>query len=140
MGPRRSGARSNSDVLRLYLVGLGRAYVVRPRPLRGVITIPRERWQPLPDRPISLPMFMDYLESVTELGVEGKVQRDKSGYVIHVIADTVQDWTPMLSLLSGAGAGISSLARADEVKRPDPSSARDSRNHRSRRAQIRAGS
>jgi error-prone DNA polymerase len=38
--------------------------------------------------------------------------------VIHIVADRMEDLTPMLGLLSEAGGRIDALARADEVKRP----------------------
>jgi error-prone DNA polymerase len=38
--------------------------------------------------------------------------------VIHVVAETLEDLTPMLGLLWAQGGGVSSLARADEVRRP----------------------
>ncbi|MBV9219861.1 MAG: error-prone DNA polymerase [Methylobacteriaceae bacterium] len=51
------------------------------------------------------------------VAVTGKLQNESG--VIHVVADHVQDLTPMLSLLSNAGsADISPLAHADEIRRP----------------------
>lgn len=51
------------------------------------------------------------------VAVTGKVQNEAG--VIHVVADHVEDLTPMLGLLSEqAGAPVSALARADEVRRP----------------------
>ena len=51
------------------------------------------------------------------VSVTGRLQNESD--VIHVVADHVQDLTPMLSLLSNAGsADLSPLARADEIKRP----------------------
>ncbi|MEA2758873.1 MAG: error-prone polymerase [Methylobacteriaceae bacterium] len=50
------------------------------------------------------------------IAVTGRLQNESS--VIHVIADQMEDLTPLLGLLSGRGAGLSALARADEVKRP----------------------
>jgi error-prone DNA polymerase len=50
------------------------------------------------------------------VAVTGRLQNESS--VIHVIADQMDDLTPLLGLLSGRGAGLSALARADEVKRP----------------------
>src|SRR5208283_1266277 len=50
------------------------------------------------------------------VAVAGKLQNEQG--VIHVVADRMDDLTPMLGLLSEAGATIDPSARADEVKRP----------------------
>ncbi len=50
------------------------------------------------------------------VAIRGHVQNEAG--VIHVIAEHCEDLTPMLALLSRQGADISSLARADEVRRP----------------------
>ncbi len=50
------------------------------------------------------------------IAVTGRLQNESG--VIHVIADQMEDLTPLLGLLSGRGARLSALARADEVKRP----------------------
>jgi error-prone DNA polymerase len=52
------------------------------------------------------------------VSVTGKLQNEKG--VIHVVADQIDDLTPLLYRLSEHGASIESLARCDEVKRPDP--------------------
>jgi error-prone DNA polymerase len=49
------------------------------------------------------------------VAVTGKLQNEQS--VIHVVADRMEDLTPMLGLLSEAGATIDPSARADEVRR-----------------------
>jgi error-prone DNA polymerase len=49
------------------------------------------------------------------IALTGKVQSAKG--VIHVVADRIDDLTPMLAALSVDGREISSLARADEVSR-----------------------
>jgi error-prone DNA polymerase len=57
------------------------------------------------------------------LRVDGQVQRE--GTVIHVIARKLADRSALLGLLTqGAVADPSALARADEVRRPDPGSRR----------------
>ncbi len=56
--------------------------------------------------------------------ITGKVQSEKG--VIHVIADRLDDLTPMLATLSTDAGDLQSLARADEVARPP---ADDSRAH-----------
>jgi error-prone DNA polymerase len=50
------------------------------------------------------------------VAVTGKVQCESG--VIHVVADKLEDLTPMLAALSEDAGDLSSLARADEVKRP----------------------
>src|SRR5262249_34347963 len=50
------------------------------------------------------------------VGVTGRVQ-SASG-VIHVVADRIEDLTPLLFVLSEDAGDLSSLARADEVARP----------------------
>ena len=46
----------------------------------------------------------------------GKLQSEQG--VIHIVAERMNDLTPMLGLLSEAGQTIGALARADEVRRP----------------------
>ena len=48
--------------------------------------------------------------------VTGKVQNESG--VIHVIADRMEDRTPMLAALTEDGTDLESLARADEVRHP----------------------
>jgi error-prone DNA polymerase len=50
------------------------------------------------------------------VAVTGKLQNEQG--VIHIVAERMEDLTPMLGLLSEAGASIDPRARADEVKRP----------------------
>jgi error-prone DNA polymerase len=50
------------------------------------------------------------------VAVTGKLQSEQG--VIHIVAERIQDLTPMLKLLSEAGETISALAHADEVRRP----------------------
>jgi error-prone DNA polymerase len=50
------------------------------------------------------------------IALTGKVQSEKG--VIHVIAERIDDLTPMLSALSADADDLQSLARADEVARP----------------------
>ena len=50
------------------------------------------------------------------VAVTGRVQNE--GGVIHIVAESLQDLSPMLGQLSAQGANLSSLARADEVRRP----------------------
>jgi len=50
------------------------------------------------------------------VAVTAKLQSEQG--VIHIVAERMHDLTPMLGLLSEAGQTISSLAHADEVRRP----------------------
>jgi len=50
------------------------------------------------------------------VAVSGKLQNEAG--VIHVIAERMDDLTPMLGQLSAEGREIETLARADEVRRP----------------------
>jgi DNA polymerase III alpha subunit len=50
------------------------------------------------------------------VAVSGRMQSESG--VIHVIADRIEDLTPMLATLSEDAGDLSSLARADEVARP----------------------
>jgi error-prone DNA polymerase len=50
------------------------------------------------------------------VAVSGKLQNEAG--VIHVIAERMEDLTPMLGQLSAEGREIETLARADEVRRP----------------------
>ena len=54
------------------------------------------------------------------VAVSGKLQSESG--VTHIIAERMEDLTPMLGLLSEQGAEIDALARADEARssRPDP--------------------
>ena len=48
--------------------------------------------------------------------VTGRLQSEAG--VVHVVAETLEDLTPLMGLLSNHGKDVSSLARADEVRRP----------------------
>ena len=50
------------------------------------------------------------------VAVTGKVQSESG--VIHIVANRLEDLTPMLAALSEDAGDLSSLARADEVSRP----------------------
>lgn len=51
------------------------------------------------------------------ISVTGKLQNEKS--VIHVVADDINDLTPLLRQLSESHGGVTALANADEVRRPN---------------------
>ena len=52
------------------------------------------------------------------VAVKGKLQSESG--VIHVIADEIEDLTPLLNVLSSDLVAIDTLSRADEVKHPVP--------------------
>ncbi len=51
------------------------------------------------------------------VAITGRLQNEAG--VIHVVAEHVEDLSPMLGLLSSHGGEVSALANADEVKRPN---------------------
>ena len=69
------------------------------------------------------------------VAVTGRLQ-DEAG-VIHLIAEKLQDLTPMLAMISAGGPDVSALARADEVRRPQ-SDARTRRSDPAREARMRS--
>ena len=50
------------------------------------------------------------------VAVSGKYQNESG--VIHIVAERIEDMTPLLSKLSRRSAEIDTLARADEIRRP----------------------
>jgi error-prone DNA polymerase len=62
------------------------------------------------------------------ISLTGKVQSEKG--VIHVIADRIDDLTPMLSALSADADDLQSLSRSDEVAHPTGDDSRSRSNHR----------
>ncbi len=62
------------------------------------------------------------------VAVTGKLQSEQG--VIHVVAERMNDLTPMLGLLSEAGQTISTLAHADEVRRPQMTMAQKRQSNR----------
>jgi error-prone DNA polymerase len=62
------------------------------------------------------------------VAVTGKLQNEAG--VIHIIVEKMEDLTPMLGLLSECGESIDTLARADEVRRPQMSMAQKRRGNR----------
>jgi DNA-directed DNA polymerase III PolC len=57
------------------------------------------------------------------VAVSGRMQAESG--VIHVVADKIEDLTPLLARLAEGGAEIESLARCDEVRRPVQDDPRD---------------
>ena len=68
------------------------------------------------------------------VAVTGKLQSESG--VIHIVADKIQDLTPLLGQLSAEGPGIETLAPADEVKRPQLSVAPTRQGTRCAQVQI----
>ncbi len=62
------------------------------------------------------------------VAVTGKLQSEAG--VIHIVAERMDDLTPMLGLLSEAGETISALARADEAHRTEPTETRKRQGNR----------
>jgi DNA polymerase III alpha subunit len=62
------------------------------------------------------------------IAITGKVQSEKN--VIHVIADRIDDLTPMLSALSADDHDLQSLSRSDEVTHPTGDDSRMHSHHR----------
>ena len=50
------------------------------------------------------------------MSVTGRLQAESG--VVHVVAERLEDLTPMMRVLSRRGGTVESVARADEVKRP----------------------
>ena len=57
------------------------------------------------------------------VAVSGRMQAESG--VIHVVADRLEDLTPLLARLADGGAEIDGLARCDEVRRPVQDDPRD---------------
>ena len=66
------------------------------------------------------------------VAVSGRMQ-EESG-VIHVVADRIEDLTPLLARLAEGGADIDALGRCDEVRRPVQDDPRDIAMRSGRRA------
>jgi error-prone DNA polymerase len=62
------------------------------------------------------------------VAVTGKLQSESG--VIHIVAERMEDLTPWLGMLSEAGHMIGALARADEVRRPQPTMAQKRQGNR----------
>ncbi len=62
------------------------------------------------------------------VAVTGKLQSEMG--VIHIVADRMDDLTPMLGLLSEVGQTITTTARADEVRRSQPTVAQKRQGNR----------
>jgi error-prone DNA polymerase len=68
------------------------------------------------------------------VAVGGKLQNEAG--VIHIIADRMEDLTSWLGQLSAEGPEIEALARADEVRRPQPSATAKRQGNRFAQVQL----
>jgi error-prone DNA polymerase len=93
----------------------------RPGTAKGVIFMTLEDETGIANTivwPKTFETFRPVVLGARVVSVTGKLQNEKG--VIHVVADHIDDLTPLLRRLSEHGASIESLARCDEVKRPEP--------------------
>jgi error-prone DNA polymerase len=72
------------------------------------------------------------------VAVSGKLQSESG--VIHIIAERMEDLTPMLGQLSDEGRDIETLAHADEVRRPQMTMAQKRQGNRFAQVQLFSGS
>jgi len=71
------------------------------------------------------------------VAITGRLQNEAG--VIHVVAEQVEDISSLLGLLSTQGGEVSSLARADEVKRPNERDPREKQAARRAQSVMPAG-
>ena len=77
--------------------------------------------------PNTLERFRKVIMTARLMRVSGRIQRHED--IIHVVSASIEDLSPWLAALSEDAAGLQPpVARADEVKRPDPGSARSPSN------------
>ena len=114
--PRRSAISPNGR--RVTVAGL---VIIRQRPgtASGVIFMTLEDETDIANVivwPKVFERFRPVVLGARLVAVTGQVQSESG--VIHVIADRIEDLTPMLSALSADAGDLSALARADEVSGP----------------------
>jgi error-prone DNA polymerase len=110
--------RDTADGTRVTVAGL---VIIRQRPgtAKGVIFMTLEDETDIANAivwPKVFERFRPVVLGARLVGVSGRVQ-SASG-VIHVVADKIEDLTPLLLVLSEDAGDLESLARADEVRRP----------------------
>jgi error-prone DNA polymerase len=113
---RRDREAKNGD--RVAIAGL---VIIRQRPgtAKGVIFMTLEDETDIANVivwPKTFEVFRPVVLGARLVAVTGKLQSESG--VIHVVADKLEDLTPMLAALSENAGDLSSLARADEVRRP----------------------
>ena len=95
----------------------------RPGTASGVIFMTLEDETGVANIVVWPKMFEEYRPQVLGArfaAVRGRLQSESN--VIHVIADHIEDLTPLLSDLSADTSALEPMSRADEVKRPVPDS------------------
>ena len=126
--PRRCSSVKNGE--RVTVAGL---VLVRQRPgtAQGVIFMTLEDETGVANI-IVWPKVFERLRAIVLgarfVAVTGKLQSEQG--VIHIVAERMNDLTPMLGLLSETGATISALARADEARRTEPTETRKRQGNR----------
>jgi len=93
----------------------------RPGTASGVIFMTLEDETGIANIVVWPKLFEQYRREVLGgrlVAIDGPVQ--KEGDVIHVVADRVHDWNPLLAQLSEAGPQIDASAPTDEAKKGDP--------------------
>ncbi len=95
--------------------------IIRQRPgtAKGVIFMTLEDETDIANAivwPKTFERFRPIVLGARLVAVSGRVQSESG--VIHVVADALEDLTPMLATLSEDAGDLSALARGDEVRRP----------------------
>ncbi len=113
---RRDREIKNGD--RVTVAGL---VIIRQRPgtAKGVIFMTLEDETDIANAivwPKTFERFRPIVLGARLIAVTGRVQSESG--VIHVVADRLEDLTPMLAALSEDAGDLSALARGDEVRRP----------------------
>jgi error-prone DNA polymerase len=116
--PQTAGRKPNRSLPRVTVSGL---VLVRQRPgsAKGVVFMTIEDETGVANAIVWPKVFGAQRAQVIGarfVAITGRVQNEAG--VIHVVAEHVEDLSSMLGLLSMQGGEVSSLARADEVKRP----------------------
>jgi error-prone DNA polymerase len=113
--------RSDREVKKDRRTTVAGLVIIRQRPgtAKGVIFMTLEDETDIANVivwPKTFEVFRPIVLGARLIAVTGKVQSESG--VIHVVADKLEDLTPMLAALSEDAGDLSALARADEVRRP----------------------
>jgi len=113
-------------------VTVGGLVLVRQRPgtASGVIFMTLEDETAIANTivwPKIFEMFRPVVLGARLVSVTGKLQNESG--VIHVVAERIEDLTPLLRRLSQDHGCVEEFARADAVKHPSPPDPRDLRRH-----------
>ena len=120
----RSGCRPNSDLQQIRtgrVVKVSGLVLVRQRPgsAKGVVFETIEDETGVANIIVWPKVFEKFRAIVLGsrcVGVRGKLQNEEG--VIHVVAEYLEDLTPMMAQISDMAAEMGGLANADEVRRP----------------------